>query len=337
MTINEYRLRVMDFLIYSRRIKGGRESFVSVLNNYTFHKDVPEIGINMFDKHLRELKSMAADDDVHIKYRQYEGYYYSKPGYRVYEDVITDEDKHLLAVAASIFNIFRGTPLQDKFGDLVSKVLSETHSGFGYRLPNEELIQMGAGLPIAGTQWLSTLLNAIADKKSLHVQYESTLKKKINWRHISPYLLKQYKGRWYFIGYHHESNHAGKTLVYSLSNIKDVKNSEEPYQTDPQFDPQRYFKYSIGIWHSYNIEPIEVVMEFSGNPELLTQTPLHHTQQLQAGNGTNPMRVIIKVYQSEELVSLLLSYGEQLKVISPAPLVEQMKEKTATLFKYYHE
>jgi predicted DNA-binding transcriptional regulator YafY len=337
MNINEYRLRVMDFLIYARRIKGGRESFVSTLNTHTFNRDVPEIGIHMFDKHLKELKSMAADDDVKIKYRQYEGYYYTKPGYRVYEDLITEEDKHLLTVAASIFNIFRGTPLQEKFGDLVSKVLAETNSGFGYRLPNEELIQMGAGLPIAGTKWLSILLNAIADKKSLHVLYQSKLSKKTSWKCISPCLLKQYRSRWYFIGYEHATRHANKTLVYSLSNIQDVKKSEEPYRTDPQFDPQRYFKYSIGIWHSHIQEPIEVVMEFTGDSEVLVLTPLHHTQQLKPGTGTNPMQVTIEVYPSEELESLLLSYGEQLKVISPTSLAEQMKKKAAAILKCYQD
>ena len=325
----------MDYLLFSGIPLENRERFVDLVNERTFHKDIPAIGKDMLSKHIEELKDLAAIDHVTIEFGRGIGFRYSRPGYRVYEDVITDEDKHLLAVAASLFSVFKGTPLLDKLGTLIDKVLTETNSGFGFRLPNEKLIQLGLGTSQEGTQWITALINAIVEKRCIEIEYQSRFNSEPVLRIVSPYLLKQHQGRWYFIGYHHQSSHKGKTLVFSLDKIKELKEAPDAFVIDPDFHPDRYFKYSIGVWHSYANEPEKVLLQLTGLTDFILQAPIHHSQTVKQGPDSNSLYVEIEVVPSEELTSLILSYGPNVKVLKPEWLVKQIEERALQIADLY--
>lgn len=334
MNIKEYRLRVMDYLLYSGAPLANREQFLEKLNERTFHKDIPAIGKDMLSKHIEELKDLAAIDDVTIKFGG-DGFRYSRPGYRVYEDVITDEDKHLLTVAASLFGIFKGTPLQDKLGALIDKVLAETNSGYGFRLPNDKLIQLGVGAAQNDTKWLTAILNAIVEKRCIEIQYQSVFNREPLWRTVSPYLLRQHQGRWYFIGYHHQSSHKGKTLVFSLEKIKDLKEAPDAFILDSDFHPDRYFKYSIGVWHSYADEPEKVLLQFTGLIDFVLQSPIHHSQTVTQEPDGSSLQIEIEVYPSEELTSMILGFGNYVRVLKPEWLAKQIEERALQIASLY--
>lgn len=284
-----------------------------------------EIGEDMLSKNIKALNQLAEEDGVKIRFTASKGYHYTEQGYRVFEDFISDEEKKLFAIATSVFSIFNGTPLQEKFSNTVKKVLAETASGTLQQLA-QQVIAFGSGQSYDGAKWITPLLNAIIEERSLLMEYKSIRYDQSKKKTISPYLLKQYQDRWYLVAYDHHSSQEQKTLVFSLNGIRSLTDATDPYFTDPDFSPKDYFNYSIGVWHWHDQPPEKIVLEFNNYIEMVQHTPLHHSQQSSRSKDGKKLEVEIEVYPSPELEMLIKSYGEYVKVIKPAWLADKIND-----------
>src|SRR5690606_29235645 len=95
---------------------------------------------------------------------------------------------------------------------------------------------------------------------------------------LSPYLLKEYLNRWYVIG----TLHSEKSLrVFALDRLQDILYSEEKFMENPDFDPEKYFRYSFGITQVTHMQPEKVELLFDKrNAFYINTMPLHHSQRI---------------------------------------------------------
>ena len=94
---------------------------------------------------------------------------------------------------------------------------------------------------------------------------------------MHPYLLKEYRNRWYLIG---KSELKEKVITFGLDRIFDPILLEQTFRVDNNFSVDNFFKHSIGIT-VFNELPDEIIIET--NPILskyLISQPLHHSQIL---------------------------------------------------------
>jgi predicted DNA-binding transcriptional regulator YafY len=66
----------------------------------------------------------------------------------------------------------------------------------------------------------------------------------------------------------------------------------------------------------------------------LLTSPIHHSQKLLA-NNQKLSRFSIQVIPNYELMRELLSYGKELKVISPKSMVKELKQEILQMRKNY--
>lgn len=334
MNFSDYRLRVMDYLLSSGRKINSRKEFVSLLNDLVTAKGGDEIGEDMLSKYIKSLNELADVDNVTVKFTVSDGYHYTQKGYKVFEDFISDDDKQLFTIAASVFGLFAGSPLQEKFSQTVQKVLSENASGT-LRKVTEQIVAFNAVQNDSGAIWIHPLLTAIIEGRTLLMTYKSmrdTVERK---RVVSPYLLKQFHDRWYLVAYAHQSSSPHKTLVFSLSSIRNVENCDEPYFVDPDFSPTDYFKYSIGVWHWHEKAPERIQLEFNDFIAQIQANPLHHSQKATLTNDGKSLLIDLYVYTSPELEMLILSYGPAVKVLKPAWLAEKVISSAKAVLSLY--
>ena len=324
-TINtNERLVILDNIIStSLGNLSSKELLLTKLNRLIPDK----ISSRTLDIDLSNLRELIKADKVALDFNKKEGYHYiPDKGYRYFKDSINDEEKQLLLLASSLFSVFEGTPLQEKFSTVVERIISDsitvnTVGGWG----DLKFLQLDNIKSSSGSKWVSVLLEAIYEKSTFKMKYKG-FGKATKIKNICPYVLKQYQKRWYMVAYDYDCTREEKTNVFALDCIEELELSQKNYFTDSKFCAEDYFKYSIGVWHWHEYKPVKVELEFKGSIEAIMASPIHGSQKAVLSDDRKTLSVTIEVYQSPELETMIRSYGSAVRVISPADLREKILE-----------
>jgi predicted DNA-binding transcriptional regulator YafY len=232
---------------------------------------------------------------------------------------LTNEDKEVLEMALQTFSLYKGSPFFDKFNSTINRLMA---GSVLRKLQKEDpsiYIQIGEMTGDTGQTWLEVLYNAITDQKCLvmHYQsYESTTKI----RTITPYLLKEYRNQWYLVAYCREIGDAGSTNIFKLNRIRKIEPSDDVYYEDVTFKKDDYFKYTLGVFHKKDADPVVIKLQFKRFlVQLILENKIHPTMEI-ISHKEDELTVSIKVYNTIELKNLILSYGSNVTVLEPEEL-----------------
>jgi len=170
-----------------------------------------------------------------------------------------------------------------------------------------------------GGKFLQSIIEGIKDKKVLEIYYQPFYEDKPYFIRVHPYLLKEFRSRWYLIGL----NDTKKELrTYGLDRIWEINETDVPY-IKKSFKTKEYFKNSIGII-SPSGEPPKIRIEVK-KPQaqyLITQ-PIHPSQNIEYEDD-NTIVFNYKVHTTYEFKALLLGLGSDLIVLEPASLRNEL-------------
>ena len=147
-----------------------------------------------------------------------------------------------------------------------------------------------------------------------------------------PQFLKEYNGRWFVFGDadrepYQAYNVPLDRIVGEVCVVDDVE-----YIPAPKGFYQEFFKNIIGVTHEKDAKVEDVIIRTKTEYQhgLLLTKPLHHSQEevLPFGehDGLWYGEVRLTIEPNRELRGRILLYGENLEVISPQSLREQIKE-----------
>ena len=329
------RLEILDQLISKNKGIKTREGLLKLVNS----KLAENVSIDTLDKDLRELRDLIAmsTDKVELINSHGAGYYYTKDNYSYFRNSVNDEDRNLLMLAYSVFNIFNGSSLPTKFGSLVNKVLADSLTKEKVEsLKLNEFIQFESKFQYSN-KWIIVILENIQEKKSLKIFYQKSGATDEKEKIVCPYFLKQFRNKWYMIAYDCNSTREHKVNVFALESIMDIKPSGREYFLDPTFNPEHYFQYALGIWHWHNTDPIKVLLEFNNTIYFNTiiANPLHHSQKTILAENEKKLVIELEVYNSPELRMMIKSYGNEVKVLAPTELVKEIVESAEKVVNIY--
>lgn len=222
----------------------------------------------------------------------------------------------------------------DVFGDIsgaLQKVIDvidiSTSQGPGERF---DFIRPEKIPHIKGSAYLGKIIRAIREKKVLRIYYQPFYEDKPYFAEVHPYLLKEYKSRWYMIGL---NDFKDQLRTYSLDRIRDIEESKSAYRVQT-FSAADYFKNAIGIISPEGDPPvIRVAVQKTQAQYLITQ-PWHESQNIEEETDEETI-FHFRVHPTYEFISLLLSYGKDLRVLSPDSLREEMKAQLEQMLSYY--
>jgi len=292
------------------------------------------IGANICDSTIeKDLFAMRMDHDAPIKYSKREkGYYYEDENYSIDNIPLSEDDIEAIKFATQTLMQFKDVSMFKQFGFAIDKIFDRVHIA---QNPTEDsvenYVQFETVPETEGTEFLALILNAIKEKKIVTFDYTSFVSEKTKNRIVLPLLLKEYRNRWYLICY---SLGKQKIITFGLDRMSDLLVTEDYFFDDIKFDPDIYFKHSIGIT-SFEDKPKKVVFKLDKiGSKYIESQPIHESQELiKEGKKRNTFQ--IKVLLSEELKRLFLSYGNQLEVIEPKELREQLKIEIIELAELY--
>lgn len=280
----------------------------------------------------KDLQFMRNEFSAPIAYdKNHRGYYYTEEDFSLEKFPLTHEEIEALDFSTALLSQFKGSKLFQQYENAINKVIE------GYRVSKilgkseDQIMQTETPVVSTDTRWLEILLKSILEKQLVQIIYKGFNRPESN-HQFSPYLLKEYRNRWYVIGH---SERAQNTIVLALDRIQKVDEAKGEYVSNEDFNAGEYFKYSIGITQIHGVKPREILLSFTPEQsQYVLSQPLHHSQEVVR---SDEKEVVIRlfVYLSQELLMLILSYGAGVKVLEPAELRRQVEETVSLMQKNY--
>lgn len=245
------------------------------------------------------------------------GYYYENPEYTIKEISLSEEDKEAIRFAANTLFQFKNLAIFDQFGSAIQKIMDRLSISPEIQDEAVDRFVQFENTPMAkGTELLPILLQAIKENREVCFRYTSFADEHETERQLHPYLLKEYRNRWYVIG---KDVDGGKVKTFGLDRISDLSIRENYFTFDKSFDPEVLFKYSFGI--TAGGKPEKIVLKFAPQEgRYVKAQPLHPTQKIIKDN-VEGLTIELKVILSYELKATIRSFGKFVTVIEPLELL----------------
>lgn len=245
-------------------------------------------------------------------------FYYSNPNFTIDQVPLTEEDLQALTLATNILHQYKNVKLVQQFEGMVDKlgkVVSHLHQP-----QNNKLIAFEHTPYYKGREFFDLVLKAITQQQPLCITYRKFTGTKNDDYILHPYFLKEYRGRWYVLGYSEAHNHI---ITLGLDRFIRVEDAAVAFKENKTLKPKQYFEHTLGITLGKgHVEEIELWFSITMAPYIKTQH-LHHTQKTVREDETG-LVITLKLIPNPELAQLILSYGAEVKVLKPQALKESI-------------
>lgn len=268
-----------------------------------------------------------------IEYNYYErAYFYDDPAYSIDNLPLGKEEIQKLRLAASLLKQYEKIDTFGEFSGTIDKVV---------RLINyTKLQQDGAPLDFiefeknpttAGLEFIDQLIPLIRKKKVVKLRHQSFWRKNLSEFTVHPFYLKEYKGRWYLVGYTEERD---AIRIFGLERILSIEPLALKRFTSKLFNPESYFEQFIGI-NVPERPPERIVLRFNKYSGKYIQTqPMHNSQKL-IRESSDEHDFSYHLCVNWEFIGTVLSWQDNVEVLSPDGFRERIKTIIGRMAKSY--
>jgi len=255
-------------------------------------------------------------------------YRYKNPDFSINKQPLNQTELTQISSALEIIGRFEGMP---QF-DLVNSILTKINNGIEIKNEKESIISFDNNKYLKGIEHLGNLFNVINSKKVITVDYRP-----FNYNDnmviiLHPYYLKQFNNRWFLLGLNDELK---KIYTIALDRIVGFETISKKYIKNTEIDFKEYYEDIIGVTKPENGKVVKVELQFNkeAGPYVFTK-PLHESQHNKKFDE-NGLLITIEIIPNVEFEKLILSFGNQVKIISPKKIVEQFKIKYKSALEQY--
>jgi predicted DNA-binding transcriptional regulator YafY len=326
------RYRTIDRCLQNRRRKWTIEDLIEACNEalYEYEGRIQSVSLRTIRLDLSAMRSDKLGYNAPIVVRDKKYYSYEDPKYSITNIPLSSNDIAILQEVSGLLRQFKGfshfAGMSELIHRLEDKVYSEQH-----RQPT--VIDFEKNELLTGIEWLDVLHKAIVARTAIKVNYQSFKARRAGEIVFNPYLLKEYRNRWFVLGTKKEGK---EILTLALDRVHGIDLlPEEIFRERPGFDPHSWFAPMVGVTRNADEGLVEVTFRASREhaPYIRTK-PIHASQQVVEENGAHTT-FSITVIPNLELERELIGFGEGLKVLSPASLVRRIRHRVRLMNELY--
>ncbi len=250
-------------------------------------------------------------------------YCYSDHDYSIDHNPLKEDEVEAILFAARLLEQFNGIEIFNRLSETAQKLRDAVQiyqfadpTNWAGKVEFEKVEQ------IMGSRYLNSILEALKNRKVLKIWYKKFFKTEKELHVVHPYLLKEYRNRWYVIGYNPARN---GIRSYGLDRIESMRADEQEAFFETGFDGKDYYRNVIGV-SVIKGDPVDIRIAFSQKQAryVITQ-PLHQSQK---EIGTEGERIIFSFHlvPNFEFFAHILSWGAEVEVIAPAEIRKKVLE-----------
>jgi predicted DNA-binding transcriptional regulator YafY len=180
-----------------------------------------------------------------------------------------------------------------------------------------DVVDVDDQVPIMQVEHIKNLIEAILDRKRVKVTYRKFFEKANDVYELEPQFIRQSQKRWYLIA--GDTSTAPPTIkLYGIERIISVERLTTPFKPGTKAIKER-FKGVYGVSEYYK-DKEKVVLETNHYQGKYFETlPVHTSQQVEYLTGDR-CRITLFVVPNKELLQLLVSQLQPIKVLAPEAL-----------------
>ncbi len=183
-----------------------------------------------------------------------------------------------------------------------------------------------------GTENLYGLLHAIKNQLQIKFTYQKFWEDELTKRNAEPYALKEFRNRWYVLANDLKDY---QIKSFALDRLSDLDITKKRFQFPVDFIVNQHYKYCFGIISPNGHKPEEIELSFDPfQGKYIKTLPLHESQQILIDNEEE-LRIKLTLFITHDFFMELLSYGENLKVIKPESLINDLKSTFKNVLELY--
>ena len=257
-----------------------------------------------------------------IAWHRDQGYHYTDAGFSIHNSPLLTDDAAVLRQALAALRQLQGLGLSEELDEVVRRVEGHLHQQPAAGAEAAPHILFEQVPDYAGVAWLAPLYRAVRAQQVLRLRYRAFGVAE-GWEEtVQPYLLKQFNHRWFLVG-----QGSGRPGIsnYALDRIEAADpDPATPYVTPPASLAAR-FQDVVGVSVPAGAGPPELVrLRFRPERGQYVQTkPLHPSQENGPADASG-LEISLRVQLNRELETLVLSFGDDVEVLAPAALRQQV-------------
>ena len=214
----------------------------------------------------------------------------------------------------------------DKLDKVVMQQLKTQKASSGQPVVDFEKVPYSHGI-----EHFDRLYKAITKQQPLRIAYKRFEHDTVSEHIFHPYLLKEYKFRWYLLGY---SEKRRSKLVLALDRMENIAPMKTAFNPNKGVDVQKYFDHTIGVTiKDTGVKEVRLWFSAAQGNYIKTQH-LHATQKI-VSDTKEGLVVTLQLIPNYELLQILLSFGPEVKVLEPNGLQEDVKAMLAKSLALY--
>lgn len=259
-------------------------------------------------------------------------YRYADKDYSIHVMPLSKNDMEVLEESVDMLSQLKDFQQFAEVGEVVARLQDKLAITKTNRKP---IIHFDSVPGLKGLEHLSVLYDHIVHRRTLRIGYQSFARHVPENIYLYPYLLKEYRNRWFLYG-----STVEKHILYNLAldRIVSIEAVDTPYYIDPDFDSEHFFDDLVGVSKRKGSYPRR--LRFWANAEqsnYIKTKPIHPSQQLVKTypDGSCEFRIIVVL--NFELFSTFMSYGYGVRVLAPKSAVEFMRSSLRQAADQYDE
>lgn len=272
---------------------------------------------------IQMMRSDKLGYNAPIEVYDHKYYRYADKDYSITDMPLSQNDYEVMKEAVDMLRQLQDFDQFAEMSDAVSRLQDKLAITQKNRKP---IIHFDNVPDLKGLKLLNPLYNYIAHKQTLRIMYQSFSARKPQEFILCPYLLKEFRNRWFLFG-----SKATDLLLYNLAldRIVSVEPADVPFRENPDFDSEHFFDDVIGVSKNIRNTPRKIRFWASCEQSRYIMTkPVHPSQIVLKKNEDDGSCIFqIEVVINFEMYSVFMSYGPGIKIIYPHSAVSYMKDK----------
>lgn len=317
------RYKTLDDCLRNRRRKWTLEDLIGKVGEVLYEREgVKGISRRTIQADLQLMRSDKLGYNAPIVVSEKKYYSYADAEFSITNTPINTADLEKMHEIVGMLKQFSGFSYFEEMSEMIARLESNLHQ----RTNNAgSCIQFEDNQRLKGREHLMPLYQAILGKRAILLDYRSFQAKQARQGIYHPYLLKEYRNRWFLIA----KPRKGTTLMtLALDRVEAFQElPNEPFIAWEGIDFDRYYSDLVGVTKSEKDRPRRVILHVSSRhaPYVITK-PLHHSQQVLKEDESGAI-IRIDVIVNFELEREILGFGECMKVLAPKQLQQSIARR----------
>ncbi|CAN5267711.1 WYL domain-containing protein [soil metagenome] len=327
------RYRTIDNCLKNRYRKWTLEDLINACSDALYEYEGMDKGVSrrsvQADLEMMRSNKLGYEAPIIVVNKKY--YTYADKNFSIINSPINQQDMQVLSEVSGLLKQFKGFSHFADLSEMVSRLEDKIYTQKTHSAP---VIDFEKNDGLRGLEHIEAIRRSIVAKAAMCLSYQSFRARDASTFCFSPYMLKEYRNRWFVLGRSHQRNSFLQTLA--LDRIQAIEATPEDAYMDNQFiDLGTYYNNVIGVTKTPNQRECEVVFWIdSDNAPYIITKPMHPTQKLLTEDEAGKI-FSIRVVLNFELERELLGFGPKIKVLGPRFLVSRIKHQLKQCMERY--